>query len=105
MSQTNYFIGEYMSSQRPRRNRKSTSIRELLAETCLNSSHLIYPVFICDGQGLQEPLRTLPGQYRWSLDLLSKKIGEWQKVGLKHFALFPKIDDKLKDSHGKEALN
>jgi porphobilinogen synthase len=94
-----------MSFERPRRNRKSAPIRELLAETCLTSSHLIYPVFVCDGQGVQEPIRTLPGQYRWSLDLLTKKIGEWQKLGLKHFALFPKIEESLKDSHGKESLN
>lgn len=94
-----------MISERPRRNRKSAAIRELLAETCLTSSHLIYPVFICDGKSVEEPIKTLPGQSRWSVDLLSKQISEWKKLGLKHYALFPKIEDRLKDPRGKESLN
>jgi len=99
-------MGEiFMPSERPRRNRRSAAIRELLAETCLTSSHLIYPVFVCEGKSVEEPIKTLPGQSRWSVDLLSKQISEWKKLGLKHYALFPKIEDKLKDPYGKESQN
>lgn len=94
-----------MSIERPRRNRRSAAIRELLAETCLTSSHLIYPVFVCEGRGVEEPIKTLPGQSRWSVDLLSRQISEWKKLGLKHYALFPKIEERLKDPHGTESQN
>ena len=91
--------------RRPRRNRKDIQTRNMLAETQLAVEHLIYPVFICDGQKISTPIKTMPGQNRLSVDLLCEKITEWKSLGLRHIALFPQIDEKLKDPRGKEALN
>lgn len=90
---------------RPRRNRKNAGVREMVAETRLHVEQLIYPVFVCDGQNTETPIKTLPGQSRWTPDLLSKKIKEWHALGLNHFALFPQIDEAKKDKYGKESLN
>lgn len=91
--------------KRPRRNRKNVSVRNLVAETHLSVDHLIYPVFIHEGQQLITPIKTMPGQDRISIDVLSQRIHDWKHLGLKHFALFPQIDDKLKNPKGTEALN
>lgn len=92
-------------TQRPRRNRKNQQIRDLTAETHLLPQHLIYPVFVCEGSNVDSPIKTLAGQSRWSPDLLSKKVAQWKKLGLTHFALFPQIAEDKKDSRGSEALN
>lgn len=92
-------------AQRPRRLRKNQAIRDLIAETELSCRNLIYPVFVCEGRKIETPIKSLPGQSRWSADLLTEKMGEWKKMGLKHFALFPQISESLKDSYGREALN
>jgi porphobilinogen synthase len=94
-----------MNAQRPRRNRKNQAVRHLVAETHLQVEHLIYPLFVVDGQDSEIPLRLLPGQSRLSLDRLLLKMPEWMDLGLRHFALFPAIDDSLKDSRAQEALN
>ena len=90
---------------RPRRLRQNSNIREMIAETNLSPANLIYPVFICDGSNLEQPIRTLPGQSRYSPDVLVEKISEWKKLGLKNYALFPKIEEAKKDSMATEALN
>lgn len=91
--------------QRPRRNRKNQGVRELVAETHLNTAQLIYPVFVCEGSNIESPIKTLPGQSRWSPDLLSKQIKEWKKLGINHYTLFPQIPENKKTSDAREALN
>jgi porphobilinogen synthase len=91
--------------QRPRRNRKNSAIRNLVAETHLSVDHLIYPVFICEGLHISSPIKTMPGQNRLSVDRLCEQILQWKNLGLKHIALFPQIEEKLKNSYAKEALN
>ena len=76
-----------------------------MAETNLAVDNLIYPVFICDGQKITSPIKTMPGQDRLSVDVLCERIQEWKSLGLRHLALFPQIDENLKDSYAKEALN
>lgn len=90
---------------RPRRLRSTASIRDMVAETSLEARHLIYPVFICEGQNQTQPIATMPGQLRLSLDELIKRIPGWQSCGLTSFALFPKIPDSLKNSRASECLN
>lgn len=92
-------------TQRPRRNRKTQQIRDLIAETQVTPECLIYPVFVAAGKDLESPIKTLPGQSRWSPDLLSKKIKEWSALGISHFALFPQIEENKKDKTAREALN
>lgn len=91
--------------QRPRRNRRTAAIRDLLCETSLRPQNLIYPVFICEGKGQKQAITTMPGQFRFSLDELMMRIPAWKKLGLLSYALFPKIEDHLKNSKSSEALN
>lgn len=84
---------------RPRRNRKSAAIRDLIQETHLRVDHLILPLFLLDGANRKEEIKSLPNIYRWSLDLLLTEIEDCLKLGIRVFDLFPAIDEKHKDSH------
>lgn len=83
---------------RPRRNRKSAAIRDLIQETHLSVNHLIFPLFIVDGTNKKEAIPSLPNIYRFSLDLLLKEIEECLQLGIRVFDLFPAVDDQLKDT-------
>lgn len=88
-------------NRRPRRNRKSPAIRSLVREVSLTTDHLIYPLFLEDGKGIKQEVKSLPGNYRWSLDKMLKEIGQCMKLGLNNFVIFPHIPDKHKDKTGK----
>ena len=62
-------------NQRPRRNRKSESIRKMVQETNLSVNDFIYPLFIVDGANIKEEISSMPNVFRWSLDLMLKEIG------------------------------
>lgn len=83
--------------QRPRRNRKSEVIRKLVRETTVAVSDLIYPLFIIDGKYIKNEINSMPGIYRWSLDLLLKEIESCIGLGIHSFVLFPVVDASLKD--------
>lgn len=85
--------------QRPRRNRKSAAIRDLVRETQVTTNDFIYPLFLVDGTGIKHEITSMPGNYRWSLDLLLKEIEECVNLGIKAFVLFPAVEDNLKDKH------
>ena len=76
-------------NQRPRRNRKLSAIRNMIAETFIDSSSLIYPLFLVDGQNKKLTIDAMPNCYRWSLDLLLKEIENCGKLGINNFVLFP----------------
>ena len=82
---------------RPRRNRKSAVIRDLVRENRLDIRQLIYPLFIVDGTSIKEEIESMPGNYRWSLDLLLGEIESCLALNIKQFILFPIIADRLKD--------
>jgi porphobilinogen synthase len=82
---------------RPRRNRKSTAIRNLVEETNLGPQHLIYPIFLKDGKNIKEEVSSLPNNYRWSLDRLLPEIDECMNLGVQAFDIFPCVDEALKD--------
>jgi len=84
-------------NQRPRRNRKSIGIREMVSETNLKIESLIYPLFIVDGENMKIPINSMPNCFRWSLDLLIKEIEICGELGIKNFVLFPAVEDSLKD--------
>ena len=85
---------------RPRRNRANNTIREMVKETVLRPSNLVFPLFLVDGEGIKIEVASLPGNYRWSLDLLLNEIKECIELGIKSFVLFPAVDELLKDSLG-----
>lgn len=84
---------------RPRRNRKSAAIRNLMREVYLGPENLIYPMFVLDGTGREEPINALPGISRFTIDLLMKEIESCLELGIESFVLFPAVEDRLKDSH------
>lgn len=92
-------------THRPRRNRRTQTLRNLVAETSLHTEQLIYPVFLCEGQQKKLPIASMPGQFRWSLDTLLEEIGQCVGLGLKSFALFPAISESLKNSQASESHN
>ena len=71
-------------NQRPRRNRKSIGIREMVSETNLKIESLIYPLFIVDGENMKIPINSMPNCFRWSLDLLIKEIEICGELGIKN---------------------
>jgi porphobilinogen synthase len=87
----------YSIPHRPRRNRKSASIREAIAETRLSISNLLYPMFLLDGQNMKEEISSMPGIYRQTEDHILNEVEHCMKLGIKLFALFPAVDDSLKD--------
>ncbi len=89
--------------KRPRRNRKSQVIRNLVEETQLRVENLIYPMFMLDGVNTQQEIKSMPGICRFSTDLLVKEITACLEVGVKSFCLFPLVNDSLKDSIGSHA--
>jgi len=90
--------------QRPRRNRASQTIRDLVAETHLKPSDFVWPIFIMDGTQKSEAISAMPGVYRRSVDAWIPLLKEACKMGLKSFALFPKVNEELKDPHGAISL-
>lgn len=90
---------------RPRRNRSSDSVRTLVRETTLLPSDLVMPYFIVTGEKNKETISTLPGLSRWTIDLLIPQIKLDYKNGLRGVALFPRIEDKLKNALATESFN
>ncbi|MBK1441264.1 porphobilinogen synthase [Parapedobacter sp. ISTM3] len=89
---------------RPRRNRKSAVIRDMVQETRLSASNLIFPLFIIDGKDVQTEVASMPGIYRYSIDRLLREVEACLNLGLRAFDLFPNIDEALKDKYASESL-
>lgn len=82
---------------RPRRNRKSAAIRNMVEETKLGVENLIYPIFLKDGKNIKDEVLSLPNNYRWSIDRLLPEIEECMNLGIYTFDIFPAVDEELKD--------
>lgn len=80
-------------------------MRAMLAENRLHPSDLIWPVFICEGRQCEEPIGSLPGVSRWSVDRLGGKAREAAGLGIPCIALFPNTPDALRTDDAREALN
>lgn len=85
-------------TRRPRRNRKSKAVREMLSETKLSVSDFVYPVFIMDGNNKEEAIPSMPGITRKTIDILLSELEEVVKLGILAIAPFPAIAEELKDS-------
>jgi porphobilinogen synthase len=77
----------------------------LVAETHLSVADLVWPVFVLDGEDRCEPVVSMPGVERLSIDRLTDAVGEARELGVKALALFPKVDPALKTPDGREAAN
>lgn len=91
--------------RRPRRLRRTAALRRLVQETQLRVNDLIYPLFIMEGEGQRLEVPSMPGCYRYTLDVLLNEVREAHRLGLEAIALFPLIGDHLKDNAGTESYN
>ena len=90
---------------RMRRGRSSQWMREMLAEHRLHPSDLIWPLFVCEGQDCEQPIDSLPGVSRWSVDRLAGRVRLAAELGIPCVALFPNTPEGLRTDDAGEALN
>ncbi|MCP3729019.1 porphobilinogen synthase [Sphingomonas sp. MG17] len=90
---------------RLRRTRASAWSRRMYAETVLTPADLIWPLFVTDGEGVEEPIASLPGVSRWSVDAVVALAREAAALGIPCLALFPNTPHELRSERGEEALN
>lgn len=91
--------------KRPRRNRSSSAVRDLVQETTLSKRDLVAPFFVLPGERKKEAIPTMPGVFRLTGDLLLDELSSLWGQGLCAAALFPVIPSTQKDARGSEALN
>ncbi len=96
--------GKY-PSLRLRRTRKYSWSRRLVQENNLSSSDLIYPIFLIEGKKKKQPIKSMPGIYRYSIDQLGMIINNVMEQKIPMVALFPSTPNNKKDKFGTEALN
>ena len=90
---------------RPRRLRRTASLRAMVEETVLRPADFIAPLFVVDGKGRPDPIASMPGVNRLCIRDLVKECRELHAAGVPAVALFPKLDPRLKDDTGTQALN
>lgn len=90
---------------RLRRTRRQPFLRSLVAETQLSASDLIYPMFIMEGHQLRQPIASMPGIERVSLDILLDEAKQLVRLGVPAIALFPVIDSAKKSLYAEEAYH
>jgi porphobilinogen synthase len=88
-----------LNTRRPRRNRRSEAVRSMIQETRLHPSQLILPFFLIDGENQKVEIASMPGVFRWSIDLAVKEAAECSSLGIRNFILFPAIDESKKDKY------
>lgn len=91
--------------RRPRRNRKSQAIRNMVEETRLSVKDFIFPMFLIDGVNQKVEVATMPGIYRYSLDLMLKEIEDCVNLGIMAFDIFPAYPESKKNKYATESHN
>lgn len=92
-------------TQRPRRLRRTETLRRMVRETNLTVDDLIIPMFVMEGEEEKVEIASMPGCYRFTLDLLLKEIAEVYDLGIGAVALFPVIPESKKDDTGSDCYN
>lgn len=91
--------------RRPRRNRQTEAIRNLVQETTLGINDFIYPLFVIEGQNQRVEVASMPGINRFSIDTLQEEVAACVDLGIKAFAPFPSIPEQLKDKYASQSHN
>lgn len=91
--------------RRPRRNRKSQGIRNMVEETRLSVKDFIFPMFLIDGINQKVEVASMPGIYRLSLDLMLQEIESCMNLGIMAFDIFPAYPESKKDKFATESYN
>lgn len=89
---------------RLRRNRRHAWTRRLVAEHELSVSDLIWPVFVTEGENIRDEISSMPGVFRWSLDVLLKEVEQAANLDIPAIALFPVVPRERKTPRGEEAI-
>lgn len=92
-------------TQRPRRLRRTETLRRLVREHILRIDDLIYPLFVMEGDSQRLEVASMPGCYRYTLDLLVTEVEDAYALGIGAIALFPLVPDSQKDNRGTESYN
>jgi porphobilinogen synthase len=92
-------------SRRPRRNRKSETVRAMIQETHVTTNDLIFPLFLLEGSNKQVEVSSMPGIYRFSTDLMLKEIESCMKLGIRAFDVFPAVEDAHKDKYATKSFD
>ena len=98
-------MGSILAGRRMRRNRRTDWSRRMMRENTLTVDDLIWPLFVLDGEKKRQPVASMPGVERLSVDLLVREAERAAKLGIPALALFPFTDPDLRDELGTEALN
>jgi porphobilinogen synthase len=98
-------LGPGYPATRPRRNRKADWARRLTAENVLTVNDLIWPIFVIDGENRREPVATMPGVDRLSVDFAVEAAARAADLNIPVIALFPYTEPGLRDERGSEGLN
>ena len=96
---------KYSLPIRCRRNRRSESLRSLVRENTVTVDDLVMPLFIIEGEKQKIEVKSMPGIYRFSIDNLKSECQELWSLGIKAVALFPALDESLKDKLASESTN
>ncbi|MFQ5462863.1 MAG: porphobilinogen synthase [Phycisphaerae bacterium] len=91
--------------QRPRRLRRTETIRRLVRQTRLTPDRLVLPQFVMEGDGVAEPIGAMPGRCRCTIDKIIEECKQAIDLGVGAFALFTDVDASLKTNDGQEAVN
>ncbi|MCY7393466.1 MAG: porphobilinogen synthase, partial [Leptolyngbyaceae cyanobacterium CAN_BIN12] len=92
-------------THRPRRLRRTETLRRMVREHTLRVEDLIYPLFVMEGDNQKVEVSSMPGCYRYTLDLLLTEVRDAYALGIGAIALFPLIADAQKDNAGAESYN
>ncbi|UXP33689.1 porphobilinogen synthase [Reichenbachiella agarivorans] len=91
--------------RRPRRNRKSEVIRQMVEETRLSTKDFMYPMFLLEGKNKKVEVNSMPGIHRLSLDHMLREMEECLKLGINAFDIFPVVEDKHKDKEATKSYD
>ena len=98
------FTGRFPTT-RLRRNRMKEFSRRLISENNLTVDNLIWPLFVCEGEKIKDPIKSMPDVFRHSIDSLLKEVKKAVDLKIPAIAIFPQIDSSLKNSEGLLALD
>jgi len=104
LSPPSHSVLPHFLNKRPRRNRKSPAIRNLIQETHLSAKDFVAPLFVVEGKAQKQTINSMPGVFRFSIDTLLKEIEELCQLGIEAINLFPYIPLERKDSKGSESI-
>lgn len=106
-NETSFFLSSHLQQtlqRRPRRNRQTAAIRNLVQETHLHPSQFVAPLFVVEENSQQQMIVSMPGIFRYSLDLLVKEVMTLRQLGICAVDLFCYIPTEKKDAQGSEAV-